>query len=138
VLDGERGSIALLEGWEGKEDLEHRSRVIAVVEIDEFARIRGKRKCTHALRSGERAPLDFEASLSTEAWPAIFVVCKCMVALSRDTATVEASKADVDPLRIVLQWQISRVVGGCVVEGRAVSHSKKKSQRKREKGSDAR
>jgi hypothetical protein len=44
VLDSERGSIALLEGREGKEDLNHGSHVAAVIESNKFARIRGKRK----------------------------------------------------------------------------------------------
>jgi hypothetical protein len=44
VLDCERGSVALLEGREGKESLDHRCHVAAVVGGDEFTRIRGKRR----------------------------------------------------------------------------------------------
>jgi hypothetical protein len=43
VLDCERGSIALLEGQEGKEDLNHGGHVAAVVGHYEFTRIRDKR-----------------------------------------------------------------------------------------------
>jgi hypothetical protein len=44
VLDCERGSVALLEGWEGKEDMNHGGHVAAVVGHDELTRIRGKNK----------------------------------------------------------------------------------------------
>jgi hypothetical protein len=56
---------------------------------------------TYALRSRERSPLDVEH----EGVARLFVVRIGVVALWRNTATVEARKADVDPLRIVLRWR---------------------------------
>jgi hypothetical protein len=44
VLDCERGSVAPLEGREGKEDLNHGGHVAAVVGHDEFTRIQYESK----------------------------------------------------------------------------------------------
>jgi hypothetical protein len=44
VLDCERGGVALLEGREGKEDLNHGGHVAAVVGYDEFTRIRENKR----------------------------------------------------------------------------------------------
>ena len=59
------------------------------------------RRCTHALRSGARSPLDVER----KGMARLFVMRICVVALCRDTTTVEAGKANVDSLRIVLRWR---------------------------------
>jgi len=53
---------------------------------------------THAFRSGTRTPLDIER----KGMARLFIVRICVMALFRDTATVEAGKADIYPLRVVL------------------------------------
>lgn len=60
---------------------------------------RGARWCTYTLRSGVRPPLDIQRKCVAR----FFVVGICVVALCGNTAAVEAGKADIDPLRIVLR-----------------------------------
>jgi hypothetical protein len=68
------------------------------------------RRCTHALRSVARSPLDVERKSMAR----LFVVSICVVAFCKDTATVEAGKANVDSLRIVLRWRtMSERVSSC-------------------------